>query len=125
MQLQKEQEGQFTLEGQKKYYLATVDESQLFSISNYLSSIISIHREKEGLALIFEEEILDIIRQFTTATVKGPFALVTVSVGSGISAIALLSKKKIDCNLVSSYNHNYLFVSYEQKDDAIVALKNL
>ncbi|MFH0817869.1 MAG: ACT domain-containing protein, partial [Candidatus Micrarchaeota archaeon] len=48
-----------------KHYFASVPESQLFGLVNYLSSIKCIQREEEGLSIVFSEDILEEMKDFS------------------------------------------------------------
>lgn len=115
-----------------KYYFATVGESQLMAIANYLSYIVGIFREEEGLSLVFREEIKDEMASISEEEVAGPFALITLAVNSDLMAVgflaavsAELAKEKIPCNAFSAYHHDHLFVPYGQKEKALAILQKL
>ena len=114
-----------------KYYIASLDESQLMALTGYLDYITCIYREKEGLTILFSEEIKEDITQLTDNEIVGPFAMITLNVHSDLMAVGflakiteVLAKEKISVNAFSAYHHDHLFVPYDRKDDAIKALKN-
>jgi hypothetical protein len=117
---------------QGKFYFATVDESQLMALSGYLESIVDVFREKEGLSIVFSEDVKDDIAQLSEREVVGPFAFISLTVNSDLMAIGLLAKitdalakEKISVNAFSAYYHDHIFVPYERKDEAMKALKKL
>jgi hypothetical protein len=114
-----------------KFYFASVDEGELMALSGYLEYITCVYRESEGLTIVFNEEILENMKGFTEK-ISGPFAMITLEVNSDRNAIGFmekiagaLAKEKISCNAFSAYYHDHIFVQYERKEDAIVALKKL
>jgi hypothetical protein len=114
-----------------KFYFSPVDESQLFSLVNCLSHIKNIHREEEGLSILFSEEIKEEMSEMS-AEQAGPFALITLKVNSGLMAIGLLAKitgalakEGISVNAISAYRHDYVLVPFDKKEAAMKALKKL
>ena len=115
-----------------KYFLASVPESEIMVIANYLDYITCIYREEEGLTILFSEEIEDEIGGISGEKVAGPFALITLSINSDLSAVGflakitdVLAKEGISVNAFSAYFHDHLLVPYERKKDAMEALKKL
>ena len=115
-----------------KFYFATVDESQLLTLSGYLDGILSVFREKEGLGIVFSESLKDVMARLTGKEIIGPFALISLTVHSNLYAIGLLAKvtdvlakEGISVNAISAYYHDHLFVPYERKEDAMAALAKL
>ncbi len=115
-----------------KYYFASVPESQLFGLVNYLSYVTSIHREEEGLSIVFSEEILEEMKSYGEGEPAGPFALITLKVESDLMAVGLLAKitgelarEGISANTVSAYHHDYLLVPFGKKEAAMKVLKKL
>lgn len=115
-----------------KYYFATVEESQLPGLSGYLEQIDAIMREKEGLTVIFKEAILQEAKGLTDEKIIGPFAKITLSANSDLLAVgflakitAALAKEGVSANALSAYHHDHLFVPYENRAKALVALKKL
>ena len=123
------------------------------SVANYLSYIVGIYREEEGLTLVFSDEIKEEMESISqdvhfaserkmhqtsgvstpdAEKVLGPFALITLKVNSGLFAVGLLAsvtgalaKEGIPVNAFSAYHHDHLLVPYEKKDAALAALKKL
>jgi hypothetical protein len=115
-----------------KFYFATVEESQLFTLSGYLDNIYSVFREKEGLSIVFSENLKEIMARLKEKEMIGPFALITLSVHSNLFAVGLLAKvtnalakEGISVNAFSAYHHDHLFVPYDRKEDAIAALEKI
>ena len=115
-----------------KYFIASVDQSQLMTLSGYLQYIISIYREEEGLTTVFSEPLKEIVEGLTKEKIVGPFGMITLNVYSDLMGIGLLkevtealAKEKISVNAFSAYHHDHLFVPYDRKDDAVNALKEL
>jgi uncharacterized protein len=115
-----------------KFYFATVDESQLLTLSGYLEGICSVFREKEGLGIVFSENLKDVMARLTDKEIVGPFALISLTVHSNLYSIGLLAKvtdalakEGITVNAVSAYYHDHLFVPYERKEDAMAALAKI
>jgi uncharacterized protein len=114
-----------------KYFMASVDQGQLMALANYLDHIICIYREKEGLTVVFGEEIHDEMANMTEK-MAGPFALITLEVYSDLMAVGFLAKiasglakEKISVNAFSAYHHDHLLVPWERKEDALKALERL
>jgi hypothetical protein len=114
-----------------RYYFASVGESELMALANFLDSIIAIFREDEGITVVFLDEIKDDIGQITEK-ITGPFALITIGADSDLLAVGFLAKisaalagEKISVNAFSAYHHDHLFVPFERKDDAMSALNRL
>lgn len=112
-----------------RFFSASVDESQLFTLSGYLGSIVAVFREDEGLGLVFAEDLKPVIAQLTDKEIAGPFAQISLNTRSEPSAFAkaaqALAKKGIGVNAFSAYFHDHLFVPYERKDDAMGVLAGL
>ena len=115
-----------------QYYFATVDESQLMTLSGYLDGICAIYREKEGLSIVFTADLKDVMVRLTDREVVGPFALISLTVHSDLHAVGLLAKitnalakEGISVNAFSAYYHDHLFVPFARKDDAMAALTDL
>jgi hypothetical protein len=115
-----------------KYYIASVNESQLMAIANYLNNIICIYRENEGLTVVFSESVKGHISGLTNKEIVGPFAMITLGVYSDLMSIGFLAKitgaladEKISVNAFSAYHHDHLLVPYNEKDSAMAALKRL
>ena len=114
-----------------RYFIATVDESQLMSLSMYLEYVICICREEEGLTIVFQEDVHEEIDAMSGEKVVGPFALITLSVHSDLMAVGFiakiteaLAKEKISVNAFSAYHHDHLLVPYEKRDDAMKVLES-
>jgi hypothetical protein len=115
-----------------RYFIASIDESQLMSIVNYLNYLVNIFREDEGFSLVFSEEILEEMKSISKEEPAGPFAWITLDVYSDLMAVGFLAritealaKEKISVNAFSAYHHDHLFVPYEKKDGTIRILNDL
>lgn len=115
-----------------EYYFASVPESQLFGLVNYLSYIASIHREEECLSIVFSKEILDEMKNYSDDEPVGPFALITLKVESDLLAVGFLAKitgelanEGISANPISAFHHDYLLVPFEKKEEAMKVLTRL
>lgn len=116
----------------EKYFIASVEESSLMALAEYLGSIICIFRENEGLTTVFQEEINDDMKSLSGFGTTGPFALITLNVYSDLMAVGFLAKitealaaKGISVNAFSAFHHDHLLVPYEKKDMAMESLKQL
>lgn len=116
----------------EKYCFATIDESQMMALTNYFSSIVCIYREKEGLTIVFSEDVKEVMEHLSDAKIIGPFALITLNVASDLLSVGLparitevLAREKIPVNAVSAYYHDHIFVPWERKDSAMAVLANL
>jgi hypothetical protein len=112
-----------------KFYMASVNESELMTLAAHVDYITDIFREKEGISIVFSEEIKEEIEQLAKKKIVGPFALITLNVYSDLMAVGFLAKitealakEKISVNAFSAYHHDHLLVSYEKKDAAIEVL---
>ncbi len=115
-----------------KFYFASVDESNLMAVANYLNYIVDVFRENEGLSIVFSEDILEEVKELSESEVQGPFAMITLSVNSDLMAVGFLAKitealakERIGVNAFSAYHHDHLFVPYDKKEDTIRILKKL
>jgi uncharacterized protein len=115
-----------------KYFVGTFPEAQMMGLASYLSYIICIFREEEGLTAVFRQEAKEELARYTEKKMEGPFALITLQVNSSLLTVGLLAsvagalaKEGIACNAFSAYHHDHLLVPYEKKDAALVALKKL
>jgi hypothetical protein len=113
-----------------KFYFATVDESRLMDLAGYLDYIHAILREKEGLAIIFEEGILREMNSISQKPPIGPFAKITLNVQSDLLAVGFLAKitgalakEGISANAISAYHHDHIFVPYEKRAKALETLR--
>ncbi|NYZ74528.1 ACT domain-containing protein [Candidatus Micrarchaeota archaeon] len=114
-----------------RYFMASVGESELMMLANYLDYITCIYREEEGLTVVLEEGIKEEIAGLTEK-MAGPFALITLNVYSDLMAVGFLArisealaKEKISINAFSAYHHDHLLVPWERRKDAMDALKRL
>lgn len=115
-----------------KYYMASVDESQLMALANYLDYVVAIFREAEGLSVVVSEDIQAETSELTEEKLAGPFALITLSVNSDLMAVGFLAKiaaalagEGISVNAYSAYHHDHILVPFEKKDAAMQALEKL
>jgi hypothetical protein len=104
-----------------KYYIASVDESRLMSLYMYLNYIMGIFRERDGISIVIQEDIKEETDAMSEHELLGPFSMIG---GEGlIKAIGSLEKKGIECRLHSTYNHDYLFVPFEKREDVMKILE--
>jgi hypothetical protein len=115
-----------------KYFMASVDQSQLFALASYSSFLMDIFREEEGLSVVFSDEILDEMKQLSEVDLVGPFALITLNVYSDLMAVGFLAKitdalakEGVSVNAFSAYHHDHLFVPYEKREIALTILKKI
>lgn len=115
-----------------KYYFATIPESAVMSIAGYLQYIRCVVREEDGITIVFEEALKEIVDSITHKKIQGPFAQITLNVESDLLSVGLLAKvtealakEKIPANSFSGYFHDTLFVPYESKEKALAALERL
>lgn len=117
---------------QEKYFIASISETQLISLSDYLQHILCIFREKEGLTVVFSEPLKPIVEKMADGNISDPFAFISLKVHSDLMAVGLLAAitkvlavKGISVNAFSAYFHDHLLVPYERRQDAMDALKML
>jgi len=115
-----------------KYFMASLDPSQLLALSAYSEFLIDIFREEEGLSVVFSDEILDEIKELSETDQVGPFALITLNVYSDLMAVGFLAKitdalakQGISVNAFSAYHHDHLFVPYDKREKVLEILKKL
>lgn len=115
-----------------EFYFASVPESNLMYLANYLSYVTDVFREEEGLSVVFDGEVLDIMKEISESDPVGPFAQITLAVDSDLMAVGFLAKvtealaaAKISANAFSAFHHDHIFVPFEKKDAALEALEKL
>jgi len=115
-----------------KYFMASVDQSQLLALSAYSSFLIDIFREEEGLSVVFSDEVLDELKELSETDPVGPFAMISLNVYSDLMAVGFLAKitdalaeQGISVNAFSAYHHDHLFVPYEKREQVLEILKKL
>ena len=91
-----------------KYYIASVDESQIMGLSMYLEYILCIFREEEGLCVVFQDDIQEEIDAMSEHPLEGPCAV-----------IAHDKEVEIKGRHYSGYKHDYSLVEFEKKDEAL------
>ena len=106
-----------------KFFIASVDESQMMNLSMYLEYIVCIYREEEGLSVVFQEDIQEEIDAMSEHELLGPYSMI-IQEGKMSEALGLLEKKNIIPRIYSAFNHDHLFVPHERKDDALKALRD-
>jgi len=116
----------------RKCYFALLQESRLMEAAALMGSIVCMHREKEGVSVVFYEDAKESFCALSSREMHGPFALITLAVDSDLLAVgflakitAALAKEKISANAISAYCHDYLLVPYGRKNDALSALRRL
>jgi hypothetical protein len=115
-----------------EFFMASVRKSKTPALASYLEYVLCMYREKEGVTIVFSDEISDEIAKLTGAPLVGPLALITLDVYSDLMAVGFihtvtgaLAKERISVNVFSAYHHDHLLVPYERKDDAMKVLKGL
>jgi len=115
---------------QGKYFFGTFSQNTLMTLANYLSYIVAIYKEDEGLTVAFREEVKAPLSTITSKEVQGPFALITFGAQGSLYECGVtarfskpLSDAKIPANVYAGYFHDHVFVPYEMKDKAMAALK--
>jgi len=117
---------------EKRYHMATVDESEIMAIAGYLDYLVCIYREDEGISIVFEEDILEEMNGLSEKEAVGPFARITLGVNSDLMAVGFLArvtealaKEGISVNAFSAYHHDHLFVPYDAAERAMGILESL
>ena len=87
------------------------------AVANYLSYIVGIFREDEGLSIVFHEDILEEMKELSDKEVQGPFAMVTADSGTSLP-------KGIEVKAFSAYYHEHLLVPYGKKEEVMKILEN-
>lgn len=84
--------------------------------------------ESEGLTLVLTKDKAD----EAGLNYEGVFRKITLTVHSSLQAVGLtaavstkLASKGISANVIAAYYHDHIFVSLEQAEQALVALKEL
>ena len=83
--------------------------------------------ESEGLTLVLTKDKAD----EAGLNYEGVFRQITLTVHSSLQAVGLtavstrLASKGISANVIAAYYHDHVFVSLEQAEQALVALKEL
>ena len=115
-----------------KYFIATIDESDIMTLAMSLDYLYGLFREEEGISIVFLEDIRDRISSMTEKEIAGPFALVTLAVNSDLMAVGFLAKitdalakKGISVNAYSAYHHDHLLVPFDKKDQVLSILSGL
>jgi len=115
-----------------KCFVGTFSEAQMMGLANYLSHIICIFREEEGLTAVFREEAKEELARYTDSRMQGPFALITFKAQTSLSDVGMtaefssaLARAKIPANVFAGYHHDHVLVPYEKREAAILALKRL
>jgi hypothetical protein len=115
-----------------EYYISSIHGSLLMNVAGYLDSIVCIYREDEGLTVVGEQGIKELLEELSEEEVVGPFALITLNVHSDLMAVGFLAKitetlaeEKISVNAFSAYHHDHLLVPFDRKDDAMKVLRKL
>jgi uncharacterized protein len=93
-----------------------------------ISEILALFREEEGFTLILKRKTadkLDLEYSFIASWI-------TLNVHSSLEAVGLtarvsvaLAKAGISCNALAAYYQDHIFVPYNDRDRAVVALRNL
>jgi len=69
----------------EKYFIASISESHLTNLSDYLQHVLCIFREKEGLTVVFSEPLKSIVEKMTDIPVSDPFAFISLRVHSDLT----------------------------------------
>lgn len=90
-----------------------------------------------ALATFHEAEGLSVIMPLVQATmlnlpVEAPMAWISLTIHSSLVAVGLtaalstcLAEQGISCNVVAAFYHDHLFVPWEQRNQALMALREL
>ena len=115
-----------------RYFYGTFPKSQLAKLSGYLSHIIAVVREKEGVTAVFEEAAKEPLSAYSEKKFEGPFALITLSATTDLQAVGItaavssaLAKEKISANVFAGYYHDHILVPYESKEKAVKIISML
>jgi hypothetical protein len=83
--------------------------------------------EAEGLTVVAP---LDRIR--ASGMVSEPWARISLAVESDLAAVGLtaafataLGERGISCNVIAGFHHDHLFVQWDRRDEAVLALEAL
>ena len=113
-----------------KYFIGTFSEAQMIGLANYLSYIICIFREDEGLTAVFREEAKGELARYTEKKMEGPFALITFRAETSLQDVGVtaefstaLARAKIPANVYAGYHHDHVLVPFELREAALAALK--
>lgn len=89
---------------------------------------IATFKEPEGLTLVLTKNKAD----EAGLNYEGVFRQITLTVHSSLQAVGLtaavstkLASKGISANVIAAYYHDHIFVSLEQAEQALLALKEL
>lgn len=89
---------------------------------------IATFKELEGLTLVLTKDKAD----NAGLNYEGVFRQITLTVHSSLDAVGLtaavstkLAAKGISANIIAAYYHDHIFVSSEQAEQALLALKEL
>lgn len=111
-----------------------VDEAFVFcSVAGRLEQYLHLEpiatfKESEGLTLVLIKDKADKVG----LNYEGVFRQITLTVHSSLQAVGLtaavstkLAAKGISANIIAAYYHDHIFVSSEQAEQALLALKEL
>lgn len=105
----------------EKYYFVSTHE--------IIENVCASFKEQEGTTYILKEENIPSGSTFKTS---GPFALVTLSVYSDLTAVGFLAtitkalaQEHISANVISAYYHDYLFIPWNERQHAMGILITL
>lgn len=111
-----------------------VDEAFVFcTVTGRLDQYIALEPiatfiESEGLTLVLPKDKAD----EASLNYEGIFWQITLTVHSSLQAVGLtaavsskLASKGISANIIAAYYHDHIFVSSEQAEQALLALKEL
>ena len=111
-----------------------VDEAFVFcSVASKLEQYLHLEpiatfKEPEGLTLVLTKDKAD----EAGLNYEGVFRQITLTVHSSLKAVGLtaavstkLASKGISANIIAAYYHDHIFVSSEQAEQALLALKEL
>jgi hypothetical protein len=115
-----------------RYFISSVEESQLMAIVSVLDQVVDIFREDEGFSVVFSENALEEMRGISGSRAAGPFAWISLDVYSDLMAVGFLARitealaaEKISVNAFSAFHHDHIFVPYEKRERAMDVLAGL
>lgn len=93
-----------------------------------IDKIIGLFKEAEGNTLILSKKTADQYHLPYTYIA----AWITLKVHSDLDLVGLtalfaeaLAEQQISCNVIAGFHHDHIFVDYDQRDRALLTLKNL
>ncbi len=107
-----------------EYVYCSVDKSYSLSSLN----VICVFIEKEGKTIVLDRSAAE----SRNLEFNGIMSWITLNVYSSLEAVGLtaivseaLANKGISCNMIAAFNHDHIFVSKQNAEQAMDILKNL